>query len=41
MQTSVPGIYAGGDVRRGTDLVVTAALDGRVAAKAIVSNLLK
>jgi len=39
-ETSKSGIYAGGDCHRGADLVVTAALDGREAAKAIVSKLL-
>ena len=36
--TSQPGIYAGGDCYRGADLVVTAALDGRVAAESIVKS---
>ncbi|MBU1667824.1 glutamate synthase subunit beta [bacterium] len=39
-ETSKAGIYAGGDCYRGADLVVTAALDGREAAKAIAKNLL-
>jgi glutamate synthase (NADPH/NADH) small chain len=33
--TSVPGIFAGGDVVRGADLVTTALADGRTAAAAI------
>jgi len=39
-QTSTSGIYAGGDCYRGADLVVTAAYDGREAARAIVKSLL-
>jgi glutamate synthase (NADPH/NADH) small chain len=39
-ETSKAGIYAGGDCHRGADLVVTAALDGREAAKAIAVKLL-
>jgi glutamate synthase (NADPH/NADH) small chain len=39
-QTSTPGIYAGGDCYRGADLVVTAAFDGREAARAIAKSLL-
>ncbi len=39
-QTSTPGIYAGGDCYRGADLVVTAAYDGREAARAIAKSLL-
>ncbi len=39
-ETSTPGIYAGGDCQRGADLVVTAAYDGREAARAIVKSLL-
>ena len=38
-ETSHPNIYAGGDVVRGADLVVTAALDGRTAAMAIAKKL--
>ena len=41
MQTTQLGIYCGGDARRGADLVVSAALDGKIAAKAIIQNLLK
>jgi glutamate synthase (NADPH/NADH) small chain len=39
-ETSKSGIYAGGDCHRGADLVVTAALDGREAAKAIAKKIL-
>lgn len=39
-QTTTPGIYAGGDCYRGADLVVTAAYDGREAARAMVKSLL-
>ncbi len=38
-QTSKSNIYAGGDVVRGADLAVTAAADGKAAAKAIVESL--
>ncbi|MDB2562944.1 glutamate synthase subunit beta [Sulfurimonas sp.] len=40
-ETSTAGIYAGGDCFRGADLVVTAALDGREAARNISKSLLK
>ena len=40
-QTSTPGIYAGGDCYRGADLVVTAAYDGREAARSIIKSLRK
>jgi len=40
-QTTQAGIYAGGDCHRGADLVVTAARDGRDAAKAMVKMLIK
>lgn len=33
--TTVPGVFAGGDVVRGADLVTTALVDGRAAAAAI------
>jgi glutamate synthase (NADPH/NADH) small chain len=33
--TTVPGVFAGGDVVRGADLVTTALVDGRAAATAI------
>ena len=39
-QTTTAGIYAGGDCYRGADLVVTAAYDGREAARAIAKSLL-
>lgn len=38
-ETSHKNIYAGGDVVRGADLVVTAALDGRQAAFSIIEEL--
>ena len=40
-ETTTTGIYAGGDCFRGADLVVTAALDGREAARNISKSLLK
>ena len=40
-ETTTSGIYAGGDCFRGADLVVTAALDGREAARSISESLLK
>ncbi|MDP2076828.1 MAG: FAD-dependent oxidoreductase, partial [Sulfuricurvum sp.] len=40
-QTTTAGVYAGGDCYRGADLVVTAAYDGREAARAMVKSLLK
>ncbi|MGB3961143.1 MAG: FAD-dependent oxidoreductase, partial [Sulfurimonas sp.] len=40
-ETTTAGIYAGGDCFRGADLVVTAALDGREAARSISTALLK
>ncbi len=39
-ETSTAGIYAGGDCFRGADLVVTAAFDGREAARSIANSLL-
>lgn len=39
-ETTTSGVYAGGDCFRGADLVVTAALDGREAARSIVKSLL-
>jgi glutamate synthase (NADPH/NADH) small chain len=39
-ETSLSGVYAGGDCYRGANLVVNAALDGREAAKAIADKLL-
>ncbi len=38
-ESSKSGVYAGGDCHRGADLVVTAALDGREAAKAIAEKI--
>jgi glutamate synthase (NADPH/NADH) small chain len=35
-QTTKTGVYAGGDCHRGADLVVTAAYDGREAARAMI-----
>ncbi len=40
-ETTTSGIYAGGDCFRGADLVVTAAYDGREAARSIAKALLK
>ena len=40
-ETTTPGIYAGGDCFRGADLVVTAAFDGREAARSIANSLIK
>ena len=40
-ETTTSGIYAGGDCYRGADLVVSAAYDGREAARNIVKSLLK
>ncbi len=39
-KTSNKKVYAGGDCHRGAHLAVTAALDGREAAKAIIKDLL-
>jgi glutamate synthase (NADPH/NADH) small chain len=39
-ETTTSGVYAGGDCYRGADLVVTAAYDGREAAREIVKSLL-
>lgn len=41
LETDAPGVYAGGDAVRGTDLVVRAAADGKRAGEAIVQALLK
>jgi glutamate synthase (NADPH/NADH) small chain len=38
-QTTHPRIFAGGDMVRGADLVVTAVFEGREAARAIVKSL--
>ena len=40
-ETTTSGVYAGGDCFRGADLVVTAALDGREAARKMIKSLLK
>ncbi len=40
-KTSVDGIFAGGDIVRGPDLVVTAVADGKAAARAIKKYLAK
>jgi len=40
LQTTRAGVYAGGDCHRGADLVVTAAYDGREAARSIVNSFL-
>ncbi len=40
-ETTTAGIYAGGDCFRGADLVVTAAYDGREAARSIAGVLLR
>jgi glutamate synthase (NADPH/NADH) small chain len=39
-ETTTSGVFAGGDCYRGADLVVTAAYDGREAARSIVNSLL-
>jgi len=39
-ETSLEGVFAGGDCHRGADLVVTAVRDGRDSAKAMVKKLL-
>jgi glutamate synthase (NADPH/NADH) small chain len=39
-ETSKPFVYTGGDCFRGSDLVVTAAQDGKIAAEAIAKKLL-
>jgi glutamate synthase (NADPH/NADH) small chain len=38
-ETTTPGVYAGGDCKRGADLVVTAVFDGREAAKSMIEKL--
>jgi glutamate synthase (NADPH/NADH) small chain len=38
-RTSVPGVYAAGDARRGASLIVWAIADGREAARAVDSDL--
>jgi len=39
-ESSKSGVYAGGDCKRGSDLVVTAAAEGKSAAEAIIKSLL-
>ena len=39
-ETTTSGIYAGGDCYRGADLVVTAAFDGREAARSIIKSFI-
>jgi glutamate synthase (NADPH/NADH) small chain len=39
-QTSVPGIFAAGDLRRGQSLVVWAIHEGREAARALDKHLM-
>lgn len=39
-ETSKSGVYAGGDCKRGSDLVVTAAAEGKSAAEKIIKSLL-
>lgn len=39
LETSLPGVYAAGDIVRGASLVVWAIRDGRVAAAAIAARL--
>ncbi len=41
LETSLPGVYAAGDIVRGASLVVWAIVDGRRAAAAIASRLEK
>ena len=38
-QTTRPLVFAGGDMVRGSDLVVTAVFEGREAARAILNQL--
>ena len=38
-QTTNPKVFAGGDMVRGSDLVVTAVFEGREAARGILSYL--
>jgi glutamate synthase (NADPH/NADH) small chain len=38
-QTSNPKVFAGGDMVRGSDLVVTAVFEGREAAQGIIDYL--
>jgi glutamate synthase (NADPH) small chain len=38
-QTTNPRVFAGGDMVRGSDLVVTAVFEGRAAARGILNYL--
>lgn len=38
LATSIPGVYAGGDIVRGSATVISAMGDGKAAAKAIKEN---
>ena len=38
-RTSVPGVYAAGDARKGASLIVWAISDGREAARAVDADL--
>lgn len=40
-ETGKSGVYAGGDCKRGSDLVVTAANEGKLAAESIIKSLLQ
>ncbi len=40
MECSKPFVFTGGDCRRGSDLVVTAAQDGKIAAQTMIQKLL-
>ena len=40
LETTKPSVYAGVDCQRGSDLVVTAAADGKRAAQNIIKSLL-
>ena len=39
LQTSIPGVYAGGDAIRGNATVILAMGDGRTAARAIAQKM--
>ena len=41
MQSSIPTIYAGGDIVRGADTVVRSMVDGKKAAQKILADLTK
>jgi glutamate synthase (NADPH/NADH) small chain len=38
-ETTLPKVFAGGDMVRGSDLVVTAVFEGREAARGILASL--